>query len=86
MDIRIINRKDEIMNVSGLSIKVIGKWLVGMTAEAKIVEIEEFRSEEKAREILRGIANVIDGNVSENSRGIVFDLRGIEEEEEGEGE
>lgn len=84
MDIRIINRKDEIMNVSGLSIKVIGKWLVGMTAEAKIVEIEEFRSEEKAREILRGIANVIDGNVSENSRGIVFDLRGIEEEGGGE--
>lgn len=79
MDIRVINKENEIINVSNLSIKAMGKYLVGMTAEAKIVEIEEFRSEEKAREILRGIAGIINGNECEKSRGIVIDLRGSEE-------
>ena len=82
MDIRIINSKDEIINVSELSIKVMGRWLVGMTADAKIVEIEEYEGEKKAKEVLRGIAGIINGNECEKSRGVVIDLR--EGEEDGE--
>jgi hypothetical protein len=82
MDIRIINSKDEIINVSELSIKAMGRWLVGMTAEAKIVEIEEYGSEGRAKEVLRGIAGIINGKESEKARGIVIDLR--EGEEDGE--
>jgi hypothetical protein len=74
MDIRIINSKDEIINVSELSIKVMGKYLVGMTAEAKIVEIEAYGSEEGAREVLREVVEVLKADVAN----IVIDLRSEE--------
>lgn len=75
MDIRIINKKDEIINCSELSIKIMNNFLIGIDAEKNIVNIEEYGSEEEAREILRGIGSIFDGNKMENSRGIVIDLR-----------
>jgi hypothetical protein len=75
MDIRIINKKDEIINCSELSIKIMNNFLIGIDAEKNIVNIEEYGSEEEAREILRGIGSILDGNKMEKSRGIVIDLR-----------
>lgn len=76
MDIRFINGRDEIINCSELSIKVIGSSLIGINAEQKIVEIERYGSEEEARDVLRGVAELVNGNLVGESRGIVIDLRG----------
>lgn len=73
MDIRFINRKNEIINATKLSIKVMNKWLIGITAEQKIVEIEKYEDEEKAEEILKEIAKEV--SEAGEVRGIVIDLR-----------
>lgn len=75
MDIRFINRKDEIINASELSIKVMGTSLIGINAEQKIVEIERYGSEEEAREVLRNIGKCLERNTAS----LLIDLR--EEEE-----
>lgn len=75
MDIRFINRRDEIINCSELSIKVMGSSLIGINAEAKIMEIERYGSEEEAREILREVVDVLKADVAN----IVIDLRSEEE-------
>lgn len=74
MDIRFINRKDEIINASELSIKVMGNSLIGINAEQKIVEIERYESEEEAREVLREVVDVLKVDVAN----IVLDLRSEE--------
>lgn len=74
MDIRFINRKDEIINCSELSIKVMGNSLIGINAEQKIVEIERYESEEEAREVLREVVDVLKVDVAN----IVLDLRSEE--------
>lgn len=74
MDIRFINKKDEIINCSELSIKVMGSSLIGINAEQKIVEIERYGSEEEAREILREVVDVLKVDVAN----IVLDLRSEE--------
>ena len=74
MDIRFINRKDEIINCSELSIKIMGNSLIGINAEQKIVEIERYESEEEAREVLREVVEVLKADVAN----IVLDLRSEE--------
>jgi len=74
MDIRFINRKDEIINCSELSIKVMGNSLIGINAEQKIVEIERYEREEDAREVLREVVEVLKADVAN----IVIDLRSEE--------
>lgn len=74
MDIRFVNGRDEIINCSELSIKVMGKSLIGINAEQKIVEIERYEREEDAREVLREVAEVLKADVAN----IVIDLRSEE--------
>lgn len=74
MDIRFVNGRDEIINCSELSIKVMGKSLIGINAEQKIVEIERYEREEDAREVLREVVEVLKADVAN----IVIDLRSEE--------
>lgn len=60
MDIRMINKKDEIINVTNLSIKVSGRWLIGVNEEGKIMQIEEYEDEGEARKNLQTIWEVIE--------------------------
>ncbi len=59
MDIRIINRDGELINVSRLSLKVIGRSLIGIDEENNVVNVESYESEEKAREVLKKIVDLI---------------------------
>ena len=59
MDIRIINKKDEIINVTNLSIMSMEKWLVGMNDKGEIVRIEEYESKEEAKEKIKEIGLAI---------------------------
>ncbi len=59
MDIRIINRDGELINVSRLSLKVIGRSLIGIDEEKNVVNVESYESEEKAREVLKKIVDFI---------------------------
>lgn len=79
MDIRFINGRNEIINASKLSIKVMGNFLIGIDAGKNVVEIERYENTERAKEVLEGIASIISGELYQETRGIVIDLR----EEEG---
>ena len=79
MDIRFVNGRDEIINASELSIKVMGNSLIGINAEQKIVEIERYEREEEAREMLRGIAGCLMEATREGRQVVMINLR--EEEE-----
>lgn len=90
MDIRFINSENEIINASRLSIKVINNSLIGIDAEKNVVQIEEYESEEKAREKLSNIVDKIKEmhnwyvGITEQPNAILVDLR--EERENGESE
>lgn len=59
MDIRIINRDGELINVSRLSLKVIGRSLIGISEKQDVVNVETYESEEEAREALKNIVDFI---------------------------
>lgn len=82
MDIRFINRKDEIINCSELSIKVMGNSLIGINAEQKIVEIERYESEGMVRDRMLQIIEMIKKGVEKQYRGIIIDLRVIDKKGE----
>lgn len=82
MDIRFINRKDEIINCSELSIKVMGNSLIGINAEQKIVEIERYGSERIVRERMLQIIEMIKKGVEKQYGGIIIDLRVIDKKGE----
>ena len=83
MDIRFINRKDEIINASELSIKVMGTSLIGINAEQKIVEIERYESEGIVRDRMLQIIEMIKKGVEKQYRGIIIDLRVIDKKGDG---
>ena len=59
MDIRIINRDGELINVSRLSLKVIGRSLIGIDEEKNVVNVETYESEGEAKEVLKNIVRFI---------------------------
>lgn len=89
MDIRIINRDGELINVSRLSLKVIGRSLIGIDEEKNVVNVESYESEEKARKVLKKVVYIIWAKCSEcDNNAVIIDLNGRrikgEEEEYGE--
>lgn len=89
MDIRIINRDGELINVSKLSLKVIGRSLIGISEKQEVVNVETYESEEKARKVLKTVVYIIWVNHDDyNKNAVIIDLNGIEikgeEEEDGE--
>lgn len=60
MDIRIINKKDEIINVTNLSIMCMDKWLVGINDRLETTKIEEYGDKEEAKENLKKIGLAIE--------------------------
>lgn len=59
MDIRIINREGELINVSRLSLKVIGRSLIGISEKQDVVNVETYENEKEAREVLKKIVDFI---------------------------
>lgn len=74
MDIRFVNRRNEIINVSNLSIKVMKRYLIGIDERKNVVEIEEYESEERAKEVLREVCELM-SRLEADRGGIVIDLR-----------
>lgn len=61
MEIRIINSKGELMNVSRLSLKVSQSSLIGIDEAKNVVNVETFESEEVAKNVLKNIVFAIWG-------------------------
>lgn len=80
MDIRIINSKREIINVSNLSIKRVNNCLVGINERNEVVLIDEFGSVEEAEKRLYLIGEIIIAADKEKSDVVLVD--NIEGEEE----
>ena len=59
MDIRFINSKNEIINASKLSIKVIGDCLIGINEKQETIVIEQYESEEFAKTVLKEVGRRI---------------------------
>lgn len=69
MEIRIINKKDEIVNISNMAkISVRGRCIVGMNEKQEVIVIEEYGSEEEARDRLIALGYAIE-------EGIKLDLK-----------
>lgn len=89
MDIRIINRDGELINVSRLSLKVIGRSLIGIDEEKNVVNVESYGSEEEAKKVLKKVIYIIWAKHNEcDNNAVIIDLNGrrIKGEEEGNGE
>lgn len=86
MDIRIINREGELINVSRLSLKVIGRSLIGISEKQDVVNVETYESEEMARRVLKKVIYAI--WAKRDDCAIIIDLNriGKKGEEEGNGE
>lgn len=75
MDIRIINRDGELINVSRLSLKVIGRSLIGINEKQEVVNVENYENEEEAREVLKKIVDFIwIKHKDNNSNAIIINL------------
>lgn len=75
MDIRIINSKEEVINVTNKSIKKMGKWIVGVDEKGEIGVIEEYCGEEEAE---RGMKEIIEGlkiGTKKKVIGIIIELK-----------
>lgn len=89
MDIRIINREGELINVSRLSLKVIGRSLIGISEKQDVVNVETYESEEMARRVLKKVIYAIWAKHNEcDNNAVMIDLNGrrMKEEEEERGE
>lgn len=79
MDVRFINKRNEIINATNSSIKVSDRYLIGENEEGKSKVIEEYEGREEAEGIIKEI-----GEQLIRSRGaeeIIIDLREKEEKE-----
>lgn len=74
MDIRFINKKNEIINASRLSIKRMRDSLIGINERNEVVLIEEYENEEEAGKVLKYIGGRI-MEMSTYGNNIVIDLR-----------
>lgn len=79
MDIRFVNKRNEIINATNSSIKVSDRYLIGENEEGKSKVIEEYEGREEAEGIIKEI-----GEQLIRSRGaeeIIIDLREKEDKE-----
>ncbi len=83
MDIRIINSKGELMNVSRLSLKVMESSLIGIDEAKNVVNVETFEDEEAAKNVLKGIVFAIWGRHAsgDSDKPIIINLNGEYREE-----
>ena len=77
MDIRFINSKNEIINASRLSIKVIGDCLIGINEKQETIVIEQYESEEFAKIALKELGRRLLGFKEESGipNYMIIDLR-----------
>lgn len=72
MDIRVINKNKEIVNVSRLSITVQGKWLIGLTERGETVRIEEYESKEEAQDRLEAFGMAIEAAMENKQENVLI--------------
>ena len=72
MDVRVINKDGELVNVTNMSMRVMGNILVGYNVEQNLTTVARCESEKEAR----GVLEVIIGRIKRNVKGnVVVDLR-----------
>ena len=77
MDIRFVNKNDEIINATKLSIKVNNRFLIGESVEGKTTIIEDYATWLEAMEALKKIRDILLNVISQEA--IIIDLRKKEE-------
>ena len=79
MEIRVINSNNEIINLSKLSIKRMGKSIVGIDSENNVVQVERYGSDKEAEDIMEHcfIDRLIVGKAEKSITDmLLIDLRG----------
>lgn len=79
MDIRFVNKRNEIINATNLSIKVNDRYLVGESVEGKTTIIEDYTTWLEASDVLRQIADTLLNEKDLSQEEIIIDLRKKEE-------
>ena len=75
MDIRVVNRGNEVINVSRLNIMAEGKYILGKSEKNDVVVVERFESEEKAKEEMSKVIWVIEKANEVKQESIIIDFR-----------
>ena len=89
MDIRVINSKGEMINLTESNIQVSGNWIIGVNANGNVTQVEEYESKEEATERLDGLTERIEFAMMKDCEAFVLrmsDLRPKEKEKEKEEE
>lgn len=75
MDIRIINREGEIMNISNLVVvKVVSRRLIGLDSGQRVTNISAYETEEEAKGVLEEIGNRIQKATIDGVRDMIIRL------------
>lgn len=74
MDIRFINSKNEVINVTNLSIKIIKNALIGINEKNDVIEIEKYGDEKAAKEVLEKVVEFIYRGTSNENENIIINL------------
>ena len=82
MDIRFVNKNDEIINATKLSIKVNNRFLIGESVEGKTTIIEDYETWGEAKDVLRKIGDALLNDKEISQEEIIIDLRKKEKGEE----
>lgn len=75
MDIRFVNKRNEIINATKLSIKVNNRYLIGESVEGKTTIIEDYATWLEASDVLRQIADTLLNEKDLSQEEIIIDLR-----------
>lgn len=79
MDIRFVNKRNEIINATNLSIKVNNRYLIGESVEGKTTIIEDYATWLEASDVLKQIADTLLNEKDLSQEEIIIDLRKKEE-------
>lgn len=72
MDIRVINSKNEIINLTNCDIKASGEYLIGINEYGITKQVEKFESKEKAIERLEAMSNLLDNAIKQDIKNLLI--------------
>lgn len=85
MEIRIINRNREIVNISNMAvITAMSRWIVGINDRGETTKIEKYGDEVEAKRALKEIGKIIVARNEFNVESVIIKTYKEEEEEEDE--
>lgn len=72
MDIRVINKKNETINLTNSDIKRSGKFIIGINEYGITKQVEEFETEKEAEEKLAIFSQIIEEAATDKNKNLLI--------------